>query len=112
MNNRWMQRRLLVMCMGLVSLGGLGGCSKSKDKEGAAATGAAPAAATAPVEQKATAVTIAQEAQTSWIRNFNPLLASSSSRWPTRAGIYEPLFIYNTLKSEYVPWLAEKYSWG
>ncbi|EPX61840.1 Dipeptide-binding ABC transporter, periplasmic substrate-binding component [Cystobacter fuscus DSM 2262] len=108
MNNQWMQRRLVVMCMGLVSLGGLAGCSKSKQQEGST-----PAAtATAPAAEKATAVTIAQEAQTSWIRNFNPLLASSSSRWPTRAGIYEPMLIFNVLKADYVPWLAEKYTWG
>ncbi len=55
---------------------------------------------------------VAQEQQASWIRNFNPLLAPSSVRWPTPAGIYEPLMIYNTVKAEYVPWLATDYSWS
>jgi peptide/nickel transport system substrate-binding protein len=50
---------------------------------------------------------VAQEQQASWVRNFNPLLSPSSIRWPTPAGIYEPMMIYNTLKGEYVPWLAE-----
>ncbi|WNG50318.1 ABC transporter substrate-binding protein [Archangium minus] len=106
-----MSRRLLMMCMSLLSLGGLVHCSKSP-KEGAQPTTATAAApATAPAA-KATAMTIAQEQQASWIRNFNPLLASNSSRWPTRAGVYEPLMIFNTLKGELVPWLATKHEWS
>lgn len=57
-------------------------------------------------------LTVSQEQHASWIRNFNPLLAPSSSRWPTRAGIYEPMLIYNTMKGEYAPWLATKYEWS
>jgi peptide/nickel transport system substrate-binding protein len=57
-------------------------------------------------------LTVSQEQHASWIRNFNPLLAPGSSRWPTRAGIYEPMLIYNTMKGEYTPWLATKYAWS
>ena len=52
-----------------------------------------------------------QEAQMSWIRNFNPLSPAGSARWPTSSGIYEPLFIYNSITGEYVPWLALDYTW-
>ena len=36
---------------------------------------------------------IYQENQISWVRNFEPLNPVSISRWPTRGGIYETLFI-------------------
>ena len=52
-----------------------------------------------------------QEAQISWVRNFNPLSPAGSARWPTSSGIYEPLFIYNSMTGEYVPWLALDYTW-
>jgi peptide/nickel transport system substrate-binding protein len=52
-----------------------------------------------------------QEPQMSWIRNFNPLSPAGSARWPTSSGIYEPLFIYNSMTGEYVPWLALDYTW-
>ena len=52
-----------------------------------------------------------QEAQISWVRNFNPLSPAGSARWPTSSGIYEPLFIYNSITGEYVPWLALDYTW-
>jgi peptide/nickel transport system substrate-binding protein len=48
--------------------------------------------------------------QAAWVRTFNPFL--SDPRWPARAGIYEPLIIYNTMKGEYVPWLATGYGWS
>ena len=54
---------------------------------------------------------IYQEAQISWVRNFNPLSPAGAARWPTSAGIYEPLFIYNSMSGEYVPWLALDYKW-
>ena len=56
-------------------------------------------------------LTIYQEAQISWVRNFNPLSPAGAARWPTSAGIYEPLFIYNSMSGEYVPWLALDYKW-
>jgi peptide/nickel transport system substrate-binding protein len=55
---------------------------------------------------------VAQEQQAAWVRNFNPLLPSGSVRWPTPAGIYEPLLIYNTITAEYVPWLATAYQFS
>jgi len=60
---------------------------------------------------KRNGLTIYQEAQISWVRNFNPLSPAGAARWPTSAGIYEPLFIYNSMSGEYVPWLALDYKW-
>ena len=110
MGHHVLSRRMLVMCMSLLSWGGLTGCSKSKSQEGATPAATTEAAATA--APKATSVTVAQEAQASWIRNFNPLLAAGSARWPSRSGIYESMFIFNTLKGEFVPWLSTKYDWS
>jgi peptide/nickel transport system substrate-binding protein len=104
-----MSHRLLMMCMSLVSLGGLVHCTKSP-QEGAQPAPAAASTAAAPV--KATALTLTQEQQASWIRNFNPLIAPGTARFPTRAGVYEPLMIFNTLKGEFVPWLAVKHEWS
>jgi peptide/nickel transport system substrate-binding protein len=105
-----MSRRLLMMCMSLLSLGGLVHCSKSP-QEGSKP--AAPAeAGKAPAAVQATAMTVAQEQQASWIRNFNPLIAPGTARFPTRAGVYEPLMIFNTLKGEFTPWLATKSEWS
>jgi len=59
-----------------------------------------------------TGLRIYQEAQISWVRNFNPLSPAGSARWPSSAGIYEPLFIYNSMTAEYVPWLATGYTWN
>ena len=39
---------------------------------------------------------------------MNPV---SICRWPTRGGIYEPLYIYNPISTEWVPWLATNYEW-
>jgi len=52
-----------------------------------------------------------QENQISWIRNFEPLNPVSICRWPTRGGIYEPLYINNPISTEWVPWLATNYKW-
>lgn len=58
-------------------------------------------------------LTGADEQASTWTRNFNPLLPGSSScRWLTQNGIYEPMFIFNTIKSEIVPWLAESWSFN
>ena len=53
-----------------------------------------------------------QEAQISWARNFNPLSPAGSTRWPTKCGIHEPLFIYNSMTAKWVPWLAVNYKWN
>ncbi|MEC7987660.1 MAG: ABC transporter substrate-binding protein [Myxococcota bacterium] len=55
---------------------------------------------------------VSQEQQSSWTQNFNPFLASGLSRWPTNAGVYEPLMIYSPLQGRYVPWLATQFQWN
>ena len=55
---------------------------------------------------------VVQEQQGAWIRNFNPLLATGGARWPTRAGIYEPLQIYSAPQGRWVPWLGRTWSWS
>lgn len=58
-------------------------------------------------------MTTNNEQQGTWIRNFNPLLPEgASSRWPTLFGIYEPLFVWNTLAGEARPWLAESWEFS
>jgi peptide/nickel transport system substrate-binding protein len=54
---------------------------------------------------------VLQEQQAAWVRNFNPLLATGGARWPTRAGIYEPLAIYNRATATWTPWLATEWAW-
>ncbi len=54
---------------------------------------------------------VSQEAQASWVRNFNPLTTATSARWPTLAGIYEPLFVFNSVQGTMVPWLATAQEW-
>jgi len=56
-------------------------------------------------------LTVLQEQQSAWVRNFNPLLSTGGARWPAAAGIYEPLAIYNRMRGEWVPWLATQWSW-
>ncbi|MCU0689936.1 MAG: ABC transporter substrate-binding protein [Polyangiaceae bacterium] len=55
---------------------------------------------------------VVQEQQPSWIRNFNPLLPSRSARWPTVAGIHEPMMFFNNVKARWEPWLATSFAWG
>ena len=55
---------------------------------------------------------IYQEQFLSWVRNFEPLNPASIPRWPTRGGIYEPLYVYNPIKTTWVPWLATSYRWA
>ena len=55
---------------------------------------------------------VVQETQAAWVRNFNPLAPSGGDRWPTRAGVYEPLMIYNRATSEWTPWLATAFRWS
>ncbi|NOT33106.1 MAG: ABC transporter substrate-binding protein [Candidatus Eisenbacteria bacterium] len=54
---------------------------------------------------------VSQEQQGSWVRNFNPLTTATAARWPTMAGIYEPLFVFNSVKGTSVPWLATAREW-
>ncbi|MBA2277929.1 MAG: ABC transporter substrate-binding protein [Chloroflexia bacterium] len=55
-------------------------------------------------------VTVATEQVATWTRNFNPF--SPDPRWPTTNGIYEPLFVYNTISGEIVPWLATEWAFS
>ncbi len=59
----------------------------------------------------ANVLVVSQEQQASWVRNFNPLTTATSARWPTLAGIYEPLFVFNSVRGETVPWLATARAW-
>jgi len=43
-------------------------------------------------------------------RVFNPF--RDDALWPSSAGIYEPLLVFNRATSQYVPWLAESYAWS
>jgi len=54
---------------------------------------------------------VSQEQQASWVRNFNPLTTATAARWPTLAGIYEPLFVFNSITASYVPWLGVSHEW-
>ena len=56
-------------------------------------------------------MTISKEQTQSWVRNFNPLAPGANARWPAVSGIYEPLFIYNSMQSKIVPWLGLSYEW-
>ncbi|WP_437733507.1 ABC transporter substrate-binding protein [Sorangium sp. So ce1335] len=57
-------------------------------------------------------LTVAAEMYPSWERKFNPLLAPALARWPTTAGIYEPLIVYNRMRDDYAPWLSTGYTWS
>lgn len=54
---------------------------------------------------------VSQEQLAAWVRNFNPLTTATAARWPALAGIYEPMFVFNSIQSEYVPWLAVAHEW-
>ena len=56
-------------------------------------------------------LTVLQEQQPAWVRNFNPLQAAGGARWPTTAGIYEPMLVYNRLTGTWTPWLATDWTW-
>lgn len=62
-------------------------------------------------EPPAGVLVVSQEQQASWVRNFNPLTTAAAARWPTLAGIYEPLFVFNSVKSTHVPWLGTAFAW-
>src|SRR4029453_700593 len=47
-----------------------------------------------------------------WRRAFNPFRDDTDTRWPARAGVYEPLLVYSRATRSYVPWLATAYEWG
>lgn len=55
---------------------------------------------------------VSKEQAASWTRNFNPLSPLAAPRWPTMAGIYEPLVVYNSVQGAYVPWLATSWKFN
>jgi peptide/nickel transport system substrate-binding protein len=57
-------------------------------------------------------LSISVEKQSAWVRNFNPLAPGEGARFPTRAGVYEPLLVFDTVEGVYVPWLAKRYAWS
>jgi peptide/nickel transport system substrate-binding protein len=50
--------------------------------------------------------------QTPFTRTFNPFKSEADARWPTWAGIHEPLIICNRFTGQYTPWLATAYQWS
>ena len=50
--------------------------------------------------------------QGAWTRSFNPFRSDAESRWPTWAGIYEPLLISNRATGTFTPWLATASAWS
>lgn len=60
---------------------------------------------------KPTFLTINEEQQSTWVRNFNPF--SPDTRMQANQGlIYEPLMIYNKATDQLVPWLSTDYQWS
>ncbi|WP_437311085.1 ABC transporter substrate-binding protein [Sorangium sp. So ce388] len=116
--NRATPRRAFILSALLLSAGAAAGCSSkegaavAQERRGAEAPASAPTPAPQPQAKGAALVTVAREQQATWVRNFNPLLPEGNSRFPTVAGIYEPLLVYNTMRNEYTPWLATRYSWS
>ncbi len=56
-------------------------------------------------------LTVSQEQEASWVRNFNPLSSAAVPRWPTWSGIYEPLYVFSAVRGELIPWLATATEW-
>jgi len=52
---------------------------------------------------------VSVEQQASWVRNFNPF--AGGARWPTQAGIHEPLLVHSAVQGAFVPWLATAWAW-
>jgi len=57
-------------------------------------------------------LTVSVEQESAWVRNFNPLTSAAVPRWPTWAGIYEPLYVWSGVRGEHVPWLATGHTWS
>ena len=77
------------------------------------ALGAAHLAAQPPAGKAPSVLTaVVGPRQGAWTRSFNPFRSDAESRWPTWAGIYEPLLISNRATGAFTPWLASAYSWS
>ncbi len=78
---------------------------------GLAALAVGAAACRPPIEAPPGTLVVVKELQATWVENFNPFSAGGGARWPTQAGVYEPLFIYNSAQGEFVPALATSWAW-
>jgi peptide/nickel transport system substrate-binding protein len=95
-----------------VVLAACGGAPATTPTTGPAASGATTAAGGGAAGGEATTAGVVQMATLvqAFVRNFNPLI--NNPLVPARAGIYEPLMIYNAIKGELTPWLADKYEFS
>jgi peptide/nickel transport system substrate-binding protein len=75
------------------------------DTQAPAAPTSAPAASSA-----GKFMTINQELQSTWVRNFNPF--SPDARQVATTEMYEPLMVYNKAAGKLIPWLADSYAWN
>ncbi len=73
--------------------------------------GLVPVGCSASTEAPPGTLVVVKEMQATWVRNFNPFVPAGSNRWPTSAGVYEPMLIFNAVSGEYTPWLAEDWDW-
>jgi len=73
-------------------------------------TGTTGGSVGAPATTNVANIAAAGSQSTTFVRNFNPF--TGSPLYPTIFGIYEPLMVYNVIKAEAVPWLADKYEWS
>lgn len=89
----WTHKATLAGVLASLALGSLAGCAPPKH------------------ELPSGVLVVSQEQLSSWVRNFNPLTPAAASRWPTLAGVYEPMFVFNSIQSKQVPWLAVSYEW-
>lgn len=62
--------------------------------------------------QDGSVLTVSAQRADRWERNFNPLAPGTTPCWPTRAGVHEPLMVFNSVQSEFVPWLALSSAWS
>lgn len=92
MTKRWSHLVVLMVGLVLVALAGPG-CERHR-----------------PVAEPGV-LSVSVEPSSAWVRNFNPL-GPGQPRWPTQAGIYEPLMIHNSMTEEWVHWLAQSYRWS
>src|SRR6476660_355354 len=73
---------------------------------------ATTAAQAPPAKARSVLTAVVGPRQGTWTRSFNPFRSDAESRWPTWAGIYEPLLISNRATGVFTPWLASAYSWS
>ena len=81
--------------------------SRGRDAVGVAvlflAIGAAHLAAQPPASKPSVLTAVVGPRQGTWTRSFNPFRSDAESRWPTWAGIYEPLLISNRATGAFTP---------